>query len=200
VVTGPRKRTGVVSAAEMHSAGSASAYPPPFAVWNIPVPHAILVFGPAGGGKSTLATMMALAAAARTDVLYIAAEEGIGETVAQRLERCATSDLAKRRLRISDARSAAEIAEDIENTKPAIVVLDSLSELRLQPEAVLELVLGRSWIGVSHVNARGAVRGGQEFPHAVDVTIRVEDGTAVPLKNRFGGHAPISVYSKERVG
>src|SRR5262245_41911188 len=98
----PPARVGIVRAAELRPAGRSAPYGPPFDVWRLADPHAVELLGPPGGGKSTLATRMAVSAARRVDVLYVAVEEGHSQTLTERLQRAGVDDLAARRLRVSD--------------------------------------------------------------------------------------------------
>jgi len=140
---------------------------------------------------------MAVSAARRVDVLYVAAEEGHSVALRERLGRAGLDDLAARRLRVSDARDLAELAEDLTGGAQ-LVVIDSVSELGVSPVALVQTLGQRSWLGVQHLNARGGAHGGHEWSHAVDAVIRVEAGTAMPTKNRFGPMHAINVFEEVR--
>jgi len=141
-----------------------------------------------------LATQMAISAARQVEVFYVAAEEGHSALLADRLERSGLDDLSGHRLRVSDARDLLELVEDLDGSVAKLVVLDSLTELRLSARSLAETMLGRCWIGIVHVNVRGGVYGGQEVAHISDVVVNVEDGLATPIKNRWGGMDPVRVW------
>lgn len=197
VASAPRRRGGVVAAHALRPTDRRAPYGPPADVWEIGDPHAVLHVGPSGGGKSTLATRMLVSAARRVPVLYVAAEEGHAHTLASRLERAGLDDLSARRLSVSDARTLLELEEDLAASPAAIVVLDSVTELRAKPEEIATMLAGRSWIAIAHVNSRGGAQGGPSWPHAVDTVIEVVDGVARPLKNRFGPMTQVRVFDEE---
>ncbi|MEY4175650.1 MAG: hypothetical protein RI900_2815 [Actinomycetota bacterium] len=193
VAAQPRRRGGIVAAATLRPDLTSAGYPAPWSEWSLPARHAILLYGPPGGGKSTAATALAIEAARRGPVLYVAAEEGHAASLVQRLERLGLDDLTGRRLRVSDARDPFELVEDLEADPKSLVILDSVSELRLKPAAGLELLGARSWVAVQHFNSRGGAHGGLDWSHAVDLVARVEAGTLTTTKNRFGSLAEFPV-------
>jgi predicted ATP-dependent serine protease len=128
-------------------------------------------------------------------VLYCAVEEGHSVTLAERIDRAAPDDLARRRLRVSDARTVAEIEDDLAAVPDArLVLVDSITELRASELWIAEAMRGRSWIAVAHQNTRGTAHGGAAIEHAVDVVIDVDGGVATPRKNRYGGMAAITIW------
>jgi predicted ATP-dependent serine protease len=194
VAVQPRRRVGVVSARELRPSKRRAPYTAPWDTWQIGDPHAVELLGPPGGGKSTAATCMAITAARRIPVLYVAAEEGHGQALIARLHRAGLDDIAAQRLRVSDARTMAELDDDLRAYDARLVVIDSISEIGAPAEQMVSALLGRSWIAVSHINGRGQSFGGQTMSHAVDVVIRVEGGVAAPSKNRFGPMNSINVW------
>ena len=195
VELGPRPRLGVVPARDLQPDDSAAPYGTPWDSWRFGARHSVLVFGAPGSGKSTLVTRMAVSAARRVDVLYCAAEEGHSVGLRERLARSGLDDLSGRRLRVSDARDLAELAEDL-TPGTQLVVVDSVSDLNVSPVALVQLLGQRSWLAVQHQNARGGAHGGHEWSHAVDAVVRVDQGVAVPSKNRFGPMLSLNVFEE----
>jgi hypothetical protein len=187
VAIAPRARVGLVRATELRTEHRPAPYGAPFDAWRLADPHAVELLGPPGGGKSTLATRMAVSAARSVDVLYVAVEEGHSQALAERLQRAGIDDFTGRWLRVSDARTLPELADDLTAAQEArLVVIDSATELAVGPEQVVPMLLGRSWIVVSQINTRGQSYGGHAWSHAVDAVIDVKGGVGTPNKNRFG--------------
>ena len=158
-----------------------------------------VAYGPPGVGKSTLTTSLAISAARRTSVVYVAAEEGHSSALMERFKRCGLDDLAARRLRISDARSLVELDEDLATAEEqAIVVVDSLTELRCKIDTLAHTLAGRSWWCTQHVTTAGVPRGGLEAAHLADIVLEVRAGGLVtPEKNRWGVMDPINVFTRK---
>lgn len=200
VASGPRRRAGLVRAGDLQVEHRAAAYGPPWNVWAFGEPHGIELRGPPGGGKSTLATRLAVSAARRVPVLYVAAEEGHSRSMQDRLQRAGLDDLSARRLRISDARHLVELDEDVRAVGSGVlVIVDSVTELQATPASLESTLQGHSWIVISRLNARGLSAGGNGWTSAADVSIDVEDGIGTPTKNRFGPKNAVRVWEVEDV-
>jgi predicted ATP-dependent serine protease len=171
-------------------------YGPPFDAWELGDPHAVELVGPPGGGKSTCATQMAISAGRRVDVLYVAVEEGHSASLRKRSLRAGSNDLTDFRVHVADARTLPDLFEALQKCNPALVVVDSVTELGATPEEIATVLFGKSWIVVSQINSKGKPFGGHAFSHAVDTVVDVNDGVAVPRKNRFGPMAAITVFGR----
>jgi predicted ATP-dependent serine protease len=198
VTSGPRRRAGVLAAAEIRPIDRAAPWGEPWvSAWRIGDGAAVLLVGPPGSGKSTLAMQLAASAARRVGVLVLAVEEGHSVALAERIERAGLDDLSRRRLRISDARTIAEVDDDLAAVGDAgsrVVILDSVSELRCSPTWLAEAMHGRTLIALAHANVRGTARHAVEHEHAVDAVIDIDGGVATPRKNRYGGMAAITIW------
>ena len=196
VATQPRRRVGVVRADAMKPDTRRFPYGPPWDSWALGWPHAALLVGPPGAGKSTLASAMAASAARQVEVLYLAVEEGHAVQLRDRLHRAGLTELAARRLSISDARTPTEVFDDLAGSKAQLVILDSSTASGLAPEAWTAAVAGRSWIATVHINSQQTVYGGQGWAHAADVVVFCKEGEAMPRKNRFGPMHSINIWSE----
>jgi len=198
VATAPRRRRGPQRLSELPKDQPAAAYGKPWNAWGIGRPHGVLVYGPPGAGKSTLLSHLAASAGRRVPVLYVSVEEGNSANVRERIERCAGGwdDLLDARVTITDCASLAELGEDVDMmSKDAIVLIDSQTQMRVSLDAVTSRLDGRSWVVTQHVTTAGLPRGGFDASHAADVVVLVDDGIALPTKNRWGGMTPINVWS-----
>lgn len=200
VSVGPRRRAGVVAASLLRPDVSLAPYGAPWEAWHLGGSHAVLLYGIPGAGKSTVAASLAVSAARRSPVLFVAAEEGHSSALRERLARVGLDDLSAKRLEVSDARDVTELATDLAAfAGGGLVFLDSVDELRVSPAMLLEVLAGRSWVAVCHANARGGAYGGHEWSHAVDAVVRVVDGVATPTKNRFGPMTALPVWPSKEV-
>lgn len=192
----PRRRGGVVRASTLRPDVRPAPYGEPWSAWKIGMPHIGVAFGPPGVGKSTLVTHLAMSAARQVPVLLVAVEEGHAGTLSERLKRCGLDDTTAHRISISDARSLPELAEDVGNLPPdAIIVVDSLTDLRCKPDTLGALLAARSWWATQHVTTGGAPRGGLEASHQADIVVEVrKGGIATPRKNRWGAMDEIEIF------
>ena len=197
VATAPRLRRGVVRAQDLRPSNRLADFGEPWASsWRIEEPHAVLLVGAPGSGKSTLAAQLAVSAARRRPVLFVAAEEGHGGTVVQRFARAGLDELSGHRLSVSDARTVAEMEEDLAASDARLVVVDSATEMRATAEWISATLAGRSWLVVAHANSRGSAYYGRDLEHAADMVVDVADGLATPRKNRWGGMASVRVWEE----
>jgi len=197
VESAPRRRGGVVRASTLRHDQTPAPYGEPWSTWRIGMPHVGVAFGAPGVGKSTLVTQLAVSAARRIPVLLIAVEEGHAGTLSERLKRCGMDDTTAHRLSVSDARSLPELADDVRSlAHDALVIVDSLTDLRCKPDTLGELLAGHSWWCTQHVTTGGAPRGGLEASHQADIVVEVrKGGIAAPTKNRWGAMDGIQVFS-----
>ena len=197
VESAPRRRGGVVRASTLRPDRTPAPYGDPWSVWNIGMPHIGVAFGPPGVGKSTLVSRLVVSAARRVPALVVAAEEGHAGTLSDRLKRCGLDDTTAHRLTVSDARSLAGLAEDVRQlARDALVIVDSLTELRCRPDTLAEILAGHSWWCTQHVTTGGAPRGGLEASHLADIVVEVgKGGAATPRKNRWGGMDSIEIFA-----
>lgn len=196
----PGKRQGVIRACDLPTEFKPAWYGEPYAsAWRLGDPHAVQLVGPAGQGKSTLATKMAVNAAPHVEVLYVASEERHSREVRDRLSRSGMDDYTSRRIHVSNARTVPELLYDLGRySSVPLVIIDSLTVLLSRRRAHLEEIVaaleGRSWIALTQINSRGRSLGGPGVGHTVDVIIPVKNGLAEVEKNRFGGMRPVQIW------
>jgi predicted ATP-dependent serine protease len=192
----PKKvRRGVVPATELRTSEAPQAYPDDaLGVWDMPERHSMVLRGPPGGGKSTLAARLAAAwTRPGRRALLVSAEEPGAATLVSRLRRVATHDELAH-LEVSDAQDRDELADDLAQSSAGLVVLDSVSMLRVSAQEIADLLGARSWIAIIQINARGGSLGGFSVDHLVDAVVKVEGGVATPSKNRHGPMCEIRVF------
>ncbi|MCA0268463.1 MAG: AAA family ATPase [Bacteroidetes bacterium] len=172
--------------------------PAPFGKWlGAFEPNSyVFVWGPPGGGKSTLSAAMAWMLAHYGRVLYISAEEGHGKTVADRFARL---DATHDNLFVSLYESFQQIVNDLRRLKARFVVIDSVTEI--DPSSK-EMKSFKSWckqqgIGmwfIAHAQKTGrSYKGNSNLGHGADVVVKVEKGKASTTKNRNAPNATVPV-------
>jgi len=139
---------------------------------------ATLIGGSPGAGKSTL--VLAIAAQADGEVIYVAAEEALPE-IKSRANRLGIKN--QKNIRMVSALSGANIVAVVESrpVKPKMVIIDSLQGLVGEDDALqLEVCkrskefavsLGCPFIIISHVTKSDVIAGRLTLQHAVDTTM-----------------------------
>ncbi|MCQ2498183.1 MAG: DNA repair protein RadA [Lachnospiraceae bacterium] len=179
-----------------------------------------LVGGDPGIGKSTLLLQVCRnLSLANQKVLYISGEESLKQ-IKLRADRIGSFD--ENMLLLCDT-SLANIAENIKETKPAIVVIDSIqtmydeeissapgsvSQVRQATSVFLELAkgMGISIFIVGHVTKEGTVAGPRVLEHMVDTVLYFEGDRHASyrvlrgVKNRFGSTNEIGVFRMDNDG
>jgi len=172
-----KDRKGAVSVTELRKAIVGRLIEEFEALGGLPEVWKMLVYGKPGSGKSTFALKVSRSYTGR--VLYVAVEEGFSESLKQRVLMYEV----RGDVYISDAQEAREIKMDIEEVKPSLLVIDSISASH---EALIDSSLDLAQIWVCHSLKSGDYKGDSGLGHVVDLIIRVEDGIAIVEKNRFG--------------
>jgi len=149
-----------------------------------------MIFGKPKMGKSYLAVdFSGYLARNHGTVLYVAREEGIDDTLQQKLK---DKNVAHPDLYVSDY-----LPEDLSNYD--FVFLDSVNKLGLTPDD-LELLKRKfpttSFVYIFQTTKQGNFRGGNEFQHDVDVVIEVpEKGKAIQF-GRFNQGGELNIFRR----
>jgi DNA repair protein RadA/Sms len=145
----------------------------------------VLVWGEPGGGKSSFALMVGQAwVRARSEVvLFVSAEEGLGETVSSRLRWL---EIIEDRLLIVPACSPGDALSTAVAREVSLVILDSWSVAGWSLTDLAQLKERVSVLFVCHVTKGNELAGPQYLAHYVDQSIHVEGGRFKHVKNRFG--------------
>ena len=180
----------------------------------------VLVGGDPGIGKSTLLLQMCRNLAEKGEtVLYVSGEESL-QQIRMRAERLgAFSD----RLSLFCETNLSDIREAIEETKPQIVIIDSIqtmyceevssapgsiAQVREATGILMQLAKGldTSIFVVGHVTKEGVVAGPRMLEHMVDTVLYFEGDRSAAyrilrsVKNRFGSTNEIGVFEMEEDG
>jgi hypothetical protein len=145
-----------------------------------------LIFGLPGSGKSTFSISFAKYLAENFGlVVYISGEEGISKTLKDKLNLTgAKSDY----LYIADWRSYAAITENLKKDPFNFIFIDSLDTLKIGPDELRilrNMHSNSAFVTIAQSTKDGKMCGSQELNHDSDITVQVDKGTAVSIKNRF---------------
>ena len=148
---------------------------------GLPLPVMVVLWGPPGVGKSSLALMLADDWPDRAIVLSF--ELGIGGAMAEYISRL---EVTKPDI------SQPDTWEDVLDAVQAysLVVVDTLQASSTDPTswrgAIVER-LGKTLVMTSQVNKEGEVRGGLAAGHEADISVELQRyGQAIVRKDRFG--------------
>ena len=146
-------------------------------------PHSCIIYGLPGAGKSTFSFQYADFLSTIGNVLYIAAEEGFGGTLNEKIQR-----LTKNYFDFSDRKDKEGIIEVLKGKKYDFVFIDSVNYSNLEVEDLEEIKAmfpNTTFITIFQATKHGDFRGSQQYAHNADMIIRIEDGKAINQKNRF---------------
>lgn len=155
------------------------------AVGDVPSadPVVVQVSGPPGGGKSTLALQVAESIGDR-GVLYVSAEEGLGETFRMRVRDL---EITSSRIHVAPACHQPDVLALLRDNECRWAILDSWSVLRWTVQDLLALKAeGVSVLFVVHATKADDPAGSLTLEHLADCSIWVEALQWSHRKNRFG--------------
>lgn len=183
----------------------------------------ILVAGDPGVGKSTLLLQTAIELSVKNKILYVSGEESVDQ-IKMRAERImGKNKKGRENLFLLSLTDADAIVMQIEDTKPDLVVIDSIQTIESQNVSGLSGSIGQvrysalqfvrtakqnniPIIIVGHVTKEGMVAGPMILSHMVDTVLFLEgekfSKTRIlrSLKNRFGPVDEVGIFVMEEEG
>lgn len=174
----------------------------------------VLIGGEPGAGKSTLLLQMCCRLAAGNETLYVTGEESL-QQLALRATRLA---LPMDRLQVASETRAEGVASLIDNSRPGIVILDSIQVMQLEsvespPGSVTQVRetaafftrlakrTGTVFVLVGHVTKEGSLAGPKVLEHMIDCFMMLDSPagsryrTLRGVKNRFGAINELGVFA-----
>lgn len=150
---------------------------------ELAIPFYMMIYGSPGAGKSTFSFQFAkYLSENKGKVLLIPTEEGISKTLQKKILDHKADSPNLHVLRATEA-----IKEQDLSGYPFIVI-DSVNDANLSPKDLKELKSKypkTSFVLILQSNKDGTFKGGNEYLHDVDISIKVDQGIATTEKNRM---------------
>jgi predicted ATP-dependent serine protease len=156
---------------------------------RVPDNFRLLLWGAPGHGKSSLALILANDIARKLKTLYVSAEESLNSaTLSSRIKRFKANG---KNLIFNDSNNIETIDSLIQEQNPKFVVIDSVNVISSKIDSIIQLILKYNNVGFiliaqatkDHKNYSGI----GTLAHAVDIVVKIENGSATAQKNRFAG-------------
>jgi DNA replication protein DnaC len=145
-----------------------------------------VIHGMSGEGKSHFAMQFAKYLAERFgNVLYVSGEEGFAPTFQKKVQSLGANI---KNLYAGDIRTGKELLTEAPHNKFHFIVIDSLNNMGIDPEMMRNIrkkFKDSSIIAICQNTKDGKVRGSYEIMHDSDMIVKVSDGIAITIKNRF---------------
>lgn len=146
-----------------------------------------VIHGMSGEGKSTFAMQFTKYLAERFGkVLYVSGEEGWASTFQKKITELGVSSVAN--AYGADIRSGQELLSEVPTNKFHFIVIDSLNNMGIDAEVMRQIrakFKQSAIIAICQNTKDGKVRGSYEIMHDSDIIVKVADGIALTIKNRF---------------
>lgn len=183
----------------------------------------VLIGGEPGIGKSTLMLQMAGSIAATRDggVLYVSGEESAAQ-IRQRADRLELSGAGAAALSLLCSSEFADLQDELEVVRPAVVVLDSVQTMVAADAGSVPGTVNQikyityelaQWAHrtracvfmVAHVTKEGQIAGPKVVEHMVDAVLLFEHSESDlrflrATKNRFGAIEEVGIFTMEQSG
>lgn len=144
------------------------------------------VHGMSGEGKSTFSIQFANYLAENFGkVLFVSGEEGFSKTMKDKLNN---NNASSENLYFADLRFYQEFINEVKPNEYNFIIIDSLDNMRIGAQDLKEirtLHVNSGIITISQSTKDGKMRGSYEIIHDSDIAIRVSNGVAETIKNRF---------------
>jgi len=179
----------------------------------------IMIGGDPGAGKSTLLLQVSTMLAQRHRVLYVTGEESLTQ-LAMRAHRL---KLPVDELVVASETIAETIAQEIEQRRPELVILDSIQVMQLSsvestPGSVAQVRetaafftrlakrTGTIFILVGHITKEGSLAGPKVLEHMIDAFLMLDSPAGARYrtlrshKNRFGAVNELGIFAMTDLG
>ncbi len=145
-----------------------------------------VIHGMSGEGKSTFAIQFANYLAQNFGrVIYISGEEGFSKTFRDKVSK---NNAVSDDLFVADLRTFDDIVKEIGTNTFNFIFIDSLDNMKIDANKMKELrerYKDSALITISQSTKDGKIRGSYEIVHDCDVAVKVVNGIAITVKNRF---------------
>lgn len=157
---------------------------------RIRIPFQILLWGKAGGGKSTFAVRMCNELSQHGKVLYHTSEEEL--QTGRFIDRMKLMGAETDKIKFSEGRFP-ELLTALNSEKFDFAVVDSMNRIGVATEELNEMMKefksaqGTSFIIIAHADKTGKIyKGDSGVAHDVDTEINITEGIAQAIKHRDG--------------
>lgn len=145
-----------------------------------------VIHGMSGEGKSTFAIQFANYLAENFGrVVYISGEEGFSKTFR---DKFSNNNAVSDDLFVADLRTFEDVIKEIRTNTFNFIFIDSLDNMKIDVNKMKELrerYKDSAIITISQSTKEGKIRGSYEIVHDCDIAVKVENGVATTIKNRF---------------